>query len=161
MTAFFQELFHVGLYKRSQGKIARQATFFALLVILALGAWRLHVWMGGVGTTVSTVAEEEAANPVLDTLSRTRGYVVPLAILLVGSWMAFRAVQLPAFADFLISVEAEMNKVSWPTRTELFRATIVVILTIFLMSTILATYDVILQSIPALWNWLRVTLTGG
>ena len=34
---------------------------------------------------------------------------------------------MPAFADFLIAVEAEMNKVSWPTRTELFRGSMVVI----------------------------------
>jgi preprotein translocase subunit SecE len=160
VTAFFQELFHVGLYKRSQGKIARQATFFALLVIIALGSWRLHVWMGGIGTTAVAATEAEAANPALDVLSRTRGYTIPLAVLIVGSWIAFRVVQLPGFADFLISVEAEMNKVSWPSRSELFRATVVVILTIFLLSALLATYDVILQSIPAVWNWLVTSLTG-
>ena len=42
----------------------------------------------------------------------------------------FRLVNLPKFADFLIAVEAEMNKVSWPTRTELFRSSVVVIVTI-------------------------------
>ena len=35
---------------------------------------------------------------------------------------------MPAFADFLIAVEAEMNKVSWPTRHELIRASMVVML---------------------------------
>ena len=52
---------------------------------------------------------------------------------------------MPSFADFLISVEAEMNKVSWPTRTELIRASIVVILMIFLLAAILFAYD----SVPA------------
>ena len=33
-------------------------------------------------------------------------------------------VNLPVFADFLIAVEAEMNKVSWPTRGELFRGSV-------------------------------------
>src|SRR5690606_18552424 len=127
------ELFHFGVYKRSQGRIARQATFFALLVILALGAWRLHLWMGGGGAT-TTVGAEAEGNPALEMLARTRSYLVPLAVLVIGAWIAFRTVQLPAFADFLISVEAEMNKVSWPTRTELFRASIVVIIAIFLLS---------------------------
>ena len=36
------------------------------------------------------------------------------------------------FADFLIAVEAEMTKVSWPSRGELVRSSIVVILVIFL-----------------------------
>ena len=49
---------------------------------------------------------------------------------------------MPSFADFLISVEAEMNKVSWPTRTELFRASMVVILVIFVLAAILFVYDV-------------------
>ena len=49
-------------------------------------------------------------------------YYVPLAFMAIGLWASFRVVQMPAFADFLISVEGEMNKVSWPSRGELFRA---------------------------------------
>jgi preprotein translocase subunit SecE len=67
--------------------------------------------------------------------------VVPLVVLVGGLWASFRVVQLPSFADFLISVEAEMNKVSWPTREELFRASIVVILMIFFLAVILFAYD--------------------
>ena len=40
------------------------------------------------------------------------GFRALLAV--VGLWAAYRVVNLPAFADFLIAVEAEMNKVSWP-----------------------------------------------
>ena len=50
---------------------------------------------------------------------------------------------VPAFADFLIAVEAEMNKVSWPTRPELFRAATVVLLVIFLMGAYLSVCDLI------------------
>ena len=52
-------------------------------------------------------------------------YIVPLTVLVGGLWASFRVVQLPSFADFLISVEAEMNKVSWPSWDELIRASIV------------------------------------
>jgi preprotein translocase subunit SecE len=41
----------------------------------------------------------------------------------------------------LIAVEAEMNKVSWPTRAELLRSSIVVIFSIFLLALILFGYD--------------------
>ena len=62
-------------------------------------------------------------------------------------WAAFRLVQWPRFADFLISVEAEMSKVSWPARAELLRASAVVILVIFLLAVILFAYDFIWKSI--------------
>jgi preprotein translocase subunit SecE len=51
---------------------------------------------------------------------------------------------MPAFADFLISVEGEMNKVSWPSRSELFRASIVVMVVIFFLAFLLYGYDVLL-----------------
>jgi preprotein translocase subunit SecE len=48
---------------------------------------------------------------------------------------------MPSFADFLIAVEAEMNKVSWPTRTELFRSSMVVIFCILFLTVVLFGYD--------------------
>ena len=124
MGAFFEELFRLSLYKRNQGKIARQATFAALAVIFGLGAWSLSEFYQDKG-------------PALH-------YFVPLVFLLVGLWASFRIVQMPAFADFLISVEGEMNKVSWPSRGELFRATLVVILVVFFLAALLFAYDAVL-----------------
>jgi preprotein translocase subunit SecE len=137
--AFVQELFRFDLYKRSQGKIARQVTFAALAIIIALAAWCLNDYYAGrVGSSKFAV------------------YVVPLVVLLGGLWAAFRAVQLPSFADFLISVEAEMNKVSWPSQVELIRASLVVIILIFGLTMILFAYDVTLSWI--LTYVLRVTV---
>ncbi len=67
--------------------------------------------------------------------------------MLLGAWAAFRVVNIPAFADFLISVEGEMNKVSWPSRGELFRASVVVILVIFFLAALLFLYDALLEVI--------------
>ena len=50
---------------------------------------------------------------------------------------------MPGVADFLIAVEAEMNKVSWPTRNELFRASMVVLIVIFSLGFMLAVYDIV------------------
>ena len=46
----------------------------------------------------------------------------PAPCCLVGVWLGYRLVNIPRFADFLIAVEAEMNKVSWPSRGELIRS---------------------------------------
>jgi len=74
-------------------------------------------------------------------------YYVPAIFLAVGLWASFRVIQMPAFADFLISVEGEMNKVSWPARGELFRASLVVILVIFFLAALLFLYDAALTAI--------------
>ncbi len=95
------------------------------MVIVALGCWRL-----------SQYYSDQTA--VLQ-------YFVPLGLLAVGLWASFRVVQMPAFADFLISVEGEMNKVSWPSRGDLFRASLVVILVIFFLAFLLFCYDLLLK----------------
>ena len=56
--------------------------------------------------------------------------------------MSYRVVNVPSFADFLIAVEAEMNKVSWPTRTELFRSSMVVLIMMFAFGIFLAGCDI-------------------
>jgi len=66
---------------------------------------------------------------------------VPGVLLLLGIWISYRAVNIMRFADFLIGVEAEMYKVTWPTRVELVRSSMVVMVVIFFLATVLASYD--------------------
>jgi preprotein translocase subunit SecE len=121
---FVRELFQLGVYKRSQGKIARQITGFGLALLVAIGAWRLSDYLRlSLGYELASVA-------------------VPVAIVVIGVWVVYRLVNTPNFADFLIAVEAEMNKVSWPSRGELFRSSVVVIFSILFLATILFAYDV-------------------
>ena len=121
---WFHEFFRFGRYKRNQGQIARRTTFGALALIVIVGCWRL--------------SEENVDKAPL------MHYYVPAAFLAIGVWASFRVVQMPAFADFLISVEGEMNKVSWPSRGELFRATLVVIAVVFFLAFLLFAYDAVL-----------------
>jgi preprotein translocase subunit SecE len=122
---FLQSLLRTDIYKRSQGRMTRQVTCIAIWAIFILGAWRLFSIM-------------PEAEPWFK-------YAVPGVLLLAGLWIGYRAVNDPTFADFLIAVEAEMNKVSWPTQTELVRASIVVIVLIFGLTVVLYTYDVVLS----------------
>ncbi len=123
MGAFLHELVHVGIYKRTQGRIARQVTFAALVVAVALGLLRLSMTLAG-----------------KDVLYQ---YGVPLLLLAATAWAAYRLVNVPAVADFLIAVEAEMNKVSWPTRSELIRASLVVLILMFALAFYLGVCDVV------------------
>ena len=121
------EVFATGLYKRNQGRIVRQLTAIALGVTVFLGCYVL------------------AQGPLSNYDDPVR-YGVPFALLLLGCWASYRAVNYPKFADFLIAVEAEMAKVSWPTFAEVVRASLVVIVIMFLLAATLFLYDVI-------WQW--------
>lgn len=141
------EFFQLGIYKRSQGRIARQVTFAAFAVGVLMAAWRLSV----AATSWRLAFLGENGDHVLR-------FGMPGALGLVGIWIAFRVVNLPSFADFLIAVEAEMNKVSWPTRSELWRSSLVVILLILFMAAVLYGYDVFWRT---LLNVLQIVQGGG
>jgi len=70
-------------------------------------------------------------------------YTVPLLILAGSIWLAWRIVNYPMFADFLIATEAEMNKVSWTSRKNLMKDTIVVLVTMVLMAGFLFCTDLV------------------
>jgi len=69
-------------------------------------------------------------------------FTLPLLLLLLTIWLAWRIVNLPTFGDFLIATEAELNKVSWTTRTRLWQDTLVVLTTMILMAIFLFVVDI-------------------
>ena len=117
--------------------MVRQITCLAIWVIAALGCWRLYQ------TLVGRFPE-----------SRWVEIAIPFLVLAVCLWIGYRLVNWPRFADFLIAVEAEMNKVSWPSKTELIRASIVVMFTIFFLAIILFAFDIVWQ---AIFRWIGIT----
>jgi preprotein translocase subunit SecE len=124
-STFWREMFSVGVYKRQQGRIARQATFGAMIFTFGVGCFRLSQML---------VAS--------DSFLRIG---IPIALFAATAWLAYRLVNYPSFADFLIAVEAEMAKVSWPTRAELYRSSLVVMFTIFGLAALLWIYDLSLH----------------
>lgn len=123
MNAFLQELVHVGIYKKNQGRITRQVTWGAIALAVVVGFYRL-----------SQTLMSYRYGPLVS-------WYVPSLLALACLWMAYRLVNVPRVADFLIAVEAEMNKVSWPSRAELFRSSLVVLVTILSLAVVLFVFD--------------------
>lgn len=121
------ELFQFGSYKRNQGRTVRLVTAVTFGVIIALSAWRLYETLATSGSTVRLAA--------------------PGVLLFLGWWISYRVVHVPKFADFLIAVEAEMTKVSWPTKTELIRSSLVVIFFIISLALILFCFDLFWRTV--------------
>ena len=126
------ELFQFGLYKPSQGRITRQATCGILWLVSLIAAWRLY-----------TLLYQYTALQL----------AVPTAVVVLAFWASYRLVNYARFADFLIAVEAEMNKVSWPSWTELTRSSMVVIFVMFALAAILLLLD-------GFWTFVFKTLLG-
>ncbi len=133
-VGFWGSLFQARLYKQTQGRVVRQVAFAVLALISAFAAYQLS----NTGWVMSLAGSGRS--------------IVLVALVLLGLWVSFRVVNVPRFADFLISVEAEMNKVSWPSKTELWRATGVVIFVIFALAFILFLFDAVWSYVFKLLN---------
>jgi len=135
--SLWSDLLSFSVYKRNQGRVTRQATFAALAVTLAIGVWRLAqllpLWLSN-GSALGAAGSSSADLGVVR-------FLVPGLLLATGLWLLFRLVNVPRFADFLIAVESEMAKVSWPTTGEVARSSAVIIFLIFALAAILAAYD--------------------
>lgn len=127
-SGLFSEVFNASIYKRNQGRYARQVTFFTVLIVVCLAGWQMTY------------------QPYVNWFTGSN-YLIPAIFVMVAGWLAYRLVNLPRFADFLIAVEAEMYKVSWPTRRELVRSSLVVIFVIFSMSALLFGFDVLWRTL--------------
>ena len=135
-SSFWGELFRLGAYKKRQGRTARQVTFATMALIVLVGSYRFNIWLRAIF--------QESVSP-----SMRVGVV--WAMVAIGLFLSYRLVNYSRFADFLIAVEAEMSKVSWPSRQELIRSSIVVIATMFILAAVLFAYDIVL-------TWLFQTI---
>ncbi|NBW95988.1 MAG: preprotein translocase subunit SecE [Planctomycetia bacterium] len=134
--SLWSELLSFSVYKRSQGRVTRQATFAAIAITLAIGVWRLSqllpLWLADANPLATGAGGADIG---------VYRFLVPGLLLAAGWWLAYRVVNVPRFADFLIAVESEMTKVSWPSAGEVARSSAVIIFLIFALAAILAGYD--------------------
>ena len=144
-TTFVSELTRVSVYKRSQGKRARLLTSAAIALITFLGAMSLQrSFLMGTGLSEALGVPQAVTK-----------WGIPGLICAVGFWIAFRVIHHERFAEFLISTESEVEKVQWPDRQHVHRATIVVIVTMLLMGALLFVFDFIWQKVFSFIGFLE------
>jgi preprotein translocase SecE subunit len=138
-----QGWFHTSSYKRSLGQKVRRLTILGVLLIGGSGIYSLS--LQGVLPENWVVSMPFDFEPVL-VLPDAR-FTIPVILAVLTLWLAYRVANVPAFAEFLIATEAEMNKVSWTPKKRLAQDTIVVLTTTLLMSLFLLVVDIF-------WGWL-------
>src|SRR5262249_49383611 len=138
-----QGWFSTAAYKRSLGQKVRRLTTLGILIIGGSGVYSLM--FQGVLPENWTLAMPFEMNPL--TVLFDAKYSVPLLLGAFTGWVAWRIVNVPSFAEFLIATEAEMNKVSWTPKKRLGQDTVVVLTTTLLMALFLLIVDLF-------WGWL-------
>jgi preprotein translocase SecE subunit len=150
--------FHAVSFKPNQGLRVRRGTVIGVMVLVICGVFTLinhgslrtgSAWM--VTRPFSTVTAPATDAWIVQMPFSSATYVflfhitltVPFLFLVVAGWLSWRLVNWPAFADFLIATEAEMNKVSWTTRKRLYQDTVVVLTTVILMTLFLFVIDIV------------------
>jgi preprotein translocase SecE subunit len=123
------------IYKRGQGYWTRMGTALGAALIAVLTAHFVYAQMRSIPYTWNE------GNPVYIPFKvcLATSLVVFFAIIL----FAWRLMNKPANADFLIATDSEMKKVNWTTRKELIGSTKVVIVFVFLISALLFLLDLV------------------
>lgn len=140
-------------HKKALGLKVRRMTILGILLVVGTGVYTLmqNDWLEG--ASGADVPEHLKGSWLIRTpflgdfaLLPDIHFTVPLLLIAAGLWFAWRAVNIPEFGDFLIATEAEINKVSWPTKRQLFRDTVVTLVFLALFTAFLFIVDVF-------WGW--------
>ncbi len=123
-------------YKPEQGRYARMAAFWVLLLFIIYGCLSLRYALDGIGWFPTSFKSTLASIPVVGDL--TINVMIAYFVVPVGSAVFLhRKLNQPKYADFLIETEQELRKVHWPTFNETKSASIVVIVCVLVLAGIL------------------------
>ncbi|MCF7974697.1 MAG: preprotein translocase subunit SecE [Phycisphaerae bacterium] len=119
--------FHV--YKRGQGKNTRLWSALIVAAIVGIGCLQLYKKLAGTDLNQWVV------------------YFVPAGLFAILSYVVFWLSNKPSLADFMISAEGELKKVSWSSRQEIVVSTVIVIAVVVFMAGLLGATDLMFRTL--------------
>jgi preprotein translocase subunit SecE len=138
------------VYKSGQGYWTRMLTGagVALITVLLIHFLytRIPAYFAPLFTPAADQADAQAVREATIQGERT-AHIVAISVcavtFLLVSFFAWRTMNKPANAEFLIATDSEMKKVNWTSRAELIGSTKVVIFFMFLIALVLFVIDII------------------
>ena len=122
----------LSIYKKGQGKYTRLGSAIGLIIISASGCYKLYDRLSGIS---------------MGNLGRQMVFLIatmiPAVIFVITSALFLLFINRPSVADFMISAEGEIKKVSWSTKKEIAVSTFIVIVVMGLMAALLGLTDLI------------------
>ena len=130
------------VYKKGQGYWTRMGTAAGAALLILLTAYQIYIYL-----------------PTwIDNPARAKDIAIGVAVAftVVLGVLAWRLMNKPSNADFLIATDSEMKKVNWTSRRELIGSTKVVVFFMFLIALFLFVVDLVFWSLFYFINVLKV-----
>ena len=145
-------------YKHGQGKLSRGIAALGIGLLGGFGCHRLYYWLGGFKTFREEISLFKG---LLGTdILITPALLVSIGALIVLTVGIYIFSNHPQVADFLLDTEAEMKKISWPSRNEIIGSSMVVLVVVVLLGLYILLVDAGLTKARDLWTWLVDTIFG-
>jgi len=123
----------LAIYKRGQGFYTRLCSAFGGATIVGFGCYRLYEKLYGAG------------------LGLWVAIMVPFGLFVVLGLVILWLVNKRSIADFMMTAEGEMKKVSWSSRKEIAVSTSIVVVVVIIMAVLLGITDLSFQLV---FDWL-------
>lgn len=129
------------LYRKGQGKWTRLIAAGGIIALASFGCWSLYNYLMGFpgvrGVEIGTIPGVEVVVNLPFLIS-----IILFAIIAFLSYyfIGYRK----KVCDFLIETELEMKKVSWPSASEVFGSSIIVIITVIIFALFAIACDLLL-----------------
>lgn len=131
-------------YREDQGRHARMAAFWSLVLLWLFGCTFLHGQLVAVDALAKPIGGLRI--PVV-SVDFNGAFLISAVLFVVGLVVIQRWQRQPKVADLLIETEAELRKVTWPSGQQVINASLVVIVTVLLIGLFLAGADYVLARI--------------
>lgn len=115
------------IYKHGQGTYTRLGTGAVVAAMVGLGCVRLYEKLGVMTNNLWIQA------------------MIPAVVFVVLTGLLYWVLNRPAVADFMISAEGEVKKVTWSSRQEIVVSTLIVVLVVGVLALLLGTTDLVLR----------------
>ena len=137
------------LYKPEEATRSRGGLAVCGGGLLLYGVLSFYEWLGG----WPRMEEDLSGGMLGDEFPLSVRVILASILLVVCAVGTYIAVNNQRAVEFLISTEGEMAKVSWPTKTEVFNNSVVVIICTVLIGIYLGLVDLGLASLKGLAFW--------
>jgi preprotein translocase subunit SecE len=117
------------IYKRGQGKNTRLWSALTAAAIVGIGCLQLYKKLAGTDLNEWVI------------------YFVPAGLFALLCYGILWLTNKPSLADFLISAEGELKKVSWSSRQEIMVSTVIVIAVVIIMAGLLGATDLMFRTL--------------
>jgi preprotein translocase subunit SecE len=129
-------------YKKGQGSIARILSLAGCLLLLLWGVHSFWIYLQGFSSLAHDFLEVPTVGIGIDL-----ALIISVVVAIGGAAGVVWILNRPRLVDLLIETEAEMKKVSWPSRQEAWNSSVIVVVTVVIMMGLLFAYDFILNRV--------------